>query len=225
MIFMKIFKKYIDYSKSERFVKAIDSLCDHYRLLSGLNIEVNQNQKDCICDLIINEEKYKSSQLDDTISFRDIIKDSYGLSFVEEYKGVFNLNDVEKSIKKINCPADIDYLKVTQPGIELFKLLNIILFNKEKFMELCKKHPLMVISTNGNYLIDGNHRLLYSKIVGIDSLPVNKYYIQNKYFRNFLIERLSNQNNVFSHKSGYFNVLGLEKIFKEKFEKILKLTK
>ncbi len=222
---MKIFGKNINYSKSECFIKVIDPLCDHYKLLSGLNIEIDHNQKDCICDLIINEAKYDSPKLDDLIDFKGIIRDSYGLSFVEEYKGVFTLNDVEKSIKKINCPADIDYLKVTQPGIELFKLLNLMLFSKEKFMELCKKHPLMVISTNGNYLIDGNHRILYSKIVGIDSLPVNKYYTENKYFRNFLIERLSNQNNDFSYKSGYFNVLGLEQILKEKFEKILELIK
>lgn len=92
----------------------------------------------------------------------------------------YGIDLTEDDYRVQNIEANINALKIIQPGVELDKAIRMGRLNENQLKKLMKRKPLKVVGAKGLYLINGNHRLLSAQLRGIDTAQIEVYSITNK---------------------------------------------
>ena len=134
-----------------------------------------------------------SEAKEDIFDIGSYLVNVYGLGYLKEEKTA-DLNYLKDTIKKTRHKINTNNVKITQNDIELARLLMVMTLSKDQLTDICENEPIKTFSGRGDYVIDGNHRLLYASLLGIDSLPADKYYCTDRHFRDFITRQFSVQN-------------------------------
>jgi hypothetical protein len=150
---------------------------------------------DIVIDSLEQEMEERAVNDSGSINFMDILNNLYSNPRMRQSSVSLYCTKIDRAVKDI-------YL--TQPGIELWKLLRLCYLKDKDYQQLLEKDSPQLLM---NYLVEGNTRLLFSYLKQQESMPVNVVTIrENPDMRDDLIRRYKLLNSDVRDKYGFGNV-------------------
>jgi hypothetical protein len=131
-----------------------------------------------------------SKQVTDVTNIPSAILQTYGIPYKESEDSSADPKYLLSAITYRKGTVRIDETRILQNGIELWRIARLNKLNSDTFQRLVEQEPLEILCGKGNWILQGNHRLLYAALHGHSTLNATFYHIDDRHFRSYIFTEL-----------------------------------